>query len=104
MDIIEQAAKRLEELRRAGVELPDDMLARDPVATGNIAATLVQHESLPASHEAAVVSPPPGAMSRRITIDMQALLARGVVTPDSARSRLGDEIRVIKRPLLRNKE
>lgn len=104
MDIIEQAAKRLEELRRAGVELPGDMLPREQVAASDASSPRVQRDSRPASAEA-VAAPSAGeAVSRRFDIDMQALVARGVVTPDSARSRLGDEIRVIKRPLLRNKQ
>lgn len=99
MDIIEQAAKRLEELRRAGVEVPGDVLPRDGVAAG--ATAPVRGESGPVAAEAA--RPVAAAVaSRRIDLDMQALAARGVVTPGSARSRLADELRVIKRPLLRN--
>ena len=41
MSLIEQAAKRLEQLRQAGVELPDDMTAEPPArpSAGNSAAT-----------------------------------------------------------------
>lgn len=107
MDIIEQAAKRLEELRRAGVELPgDNMLSPGRVTAGEQSSPVARQESRPASPSVSPTaeSRPPDAGSRRLAIDMQTLVARGVVTPDSARSRLGDEIRVIKRPLLRNKE
>lgn len=100
MDIIEQAAKRLEELRRAGVEVPGDMLPRDGAAIG---ATAPVRGEIGASAVAEVPqSVAVAAASRRIDVDMQTLAARGVVTPGSARSRLADELRVIKRPLLRN--
>src|SRR5690606_5066317 len=92
MDIIEQAAKRLAELRRAGVEpAPEPQLA-------------------PASVTPAAVAPPPApgageaaaSMSRRVELDMARRAAKGIVTPDAARSNLADELRVVKRPLLRN--
>ena len=103
MDIIEQAAKRLEELRQAGVEVPGDVLPREGIAAGAAAAG-GEHASNPAVVAAAPSSRPAvaGATSRRIDLDMQALTERGVVTPDAGRSRLADELRVIKRPLLRN--
>lgn len=101
MDIIELAAKRLEELRRAGVELPGDVLPRDGIAATAAVASRSEPAGSPVA--AAVEIPrPPVVTSRRIELDMQALAARGIVTPESARSQLGDELRVIKRPLLRN--
>ena len=104
MDIIEQAAKRLEELRQAGVDVPGDVLPREDIAGqaeasarreqgGNAAPVAAKQASQPAT---------PAATSRRIELDMSAMAARGVVTPDVTRSRLADEMRVIKRPLLRN--
>ena len=104
MDIIEQAAKRLEELRQAGVDVPGDALPREDIAGqaeasarreqgGNAAPVAAKQASQPAT---------PAATSRRIELDMSAMAARGVVTPDVTRSRLADEMRVIKRPLLRN--
>lgn len=97
MDIIEQAAKRLEELRRAGVEVTSSVLQRNQAGEAAAIRTLDVQESKPTLTRA-----PPEAVSRRIDLDMQVLTARGIVTPDSARSRLGDELRVIKRPLLLN--
>src|SRR5690606_32507738 len=82
----------LAELRRAGVEpAPEPQLA-------------------PASVTPAAVAPPPApgageaaaSMSRRVELDMARLAAKGIVTPDAARSNLADELRVVKRPLLRN--
>jgi len=96
MDIIEQAAKRLAELRSAGVEVT-------PVAPVQPAVVAPAQEKTAASAEApaaAVVSPPP--ISRRIDLNMGKVAQNGVLTPNAARSHLADELRVIKRPLLRN--
>lgn len=102
MDIIEQAAKRLEELRRAGVELPGNVLPQG----GAVAAPedTARDERQNASPPAAEIQGTSASAneSRRFDVDMVALAERGVVTPGSARSRLADELRVIKRPLLRN--
>src|SRR5947207_5423266 len=76
MGLIEQAAKRLEELRRAGA------------ATNPRAAP----EAAPTAHSRAA----------RLTLDLAKLAAEGFVTPDLPRSRIADEFRVIKRPLIAN--
>jgi exopolysaccharide/PEP-CTERM locus tyrosine autokinase len=99
MDIIEQAAKRLAELRRAGVET-----AAEPSAAP---ATVTPSAVVPAA-TTAVAPPQPSvaetaaSMSRRVELDMVRLAEKGIVTPSAARSNLADELRVVKRPLLRN--
>lgn len=101
MDIIEQAAKRLEELRRAGVEIADAAASSDTKLGAG--ATPLQ-DVAPAD----VFSPAPSmvvsssAISRLIDLDLAVLSAHGIVTADSARSQLADELRVLKRPLLHN--
>jgi protein-tyrosine kinase len=94
MDIIEQAAKRLAELRRAGVEVAPSVVAPAdlPPASASVAVT---PEALPG------IDAIPAA-SRRVELDMNILSQRGIVTPSAERSHLADELRVIKRPLLRN--
>ncbi|KFB78001.1 XrtA-associated tyrosine autokinase [Candidatus Accumulibacter cognatus] len=108
MSLIEQAAKRLEQLRKAGVEIP-----------GSIA----EHERLPADLRAAVpaqpqtvqVQPPDvlsattasasaahTPQSRRIELDLNTLATTGLISPDAPRSQLADQYRVIKRPLIAN--
>jgi protein-tyrosine kinase len=77
MGLIEQAAKRLEELRRAAGSASD-------AARGSVAA--------PAGHSRAA----------RLTLDLAKLAAEGFVTPELPRSRIADEFRVIKRPLIAN--
>ena len=98
MDIIEQAAKRLAELRRAGVELGTEPQAPSAVVTPaavNTAAASVARVDANAMEATA-------SLSRRVELDMARLTERGIVTPGAARSNLADELRVIKRPLLRN--
>lgn len=129
MSIIEQAARRLEQLRRSGIEVPDK--ARQPEAR-----TEVRPEVRPAPARVAVLTPatakadvrpvrvppavpehvefervqPMGApvveqpkrQSREVTLNTARLSQMGYLTPDSPRSQLADEFRVIKRPLLNN--
>jgi receptor protein-tyrosine kinase len=120
---IEQAAKRLEQLRRAGTSLPD---VSERGASGEPAAIEPPQEPGPvlamrALERAAVASPDAPIMPSRtdlrraspeteqrirqqphIEIDLARLSAMGYVTPNAPRSRLADEFRVIKRPLLMN--
>ena len=125
MSLIEQAARRLEELRQAGAVLPD---RADPGDTSN--ATGAPHRvptpeavanALGARANRAAVAPPggddtmsgpfrrdPAARStvspgmRRVDIDINRLRVRGFVTPDAPKSQIADEFRVIKRPIIRN--
>jgi receptor protein-tyrosine kinase len=121
MSLIEQAAKRLEELRRAGAEVPDSA-PRQAADTISLDA----HERVPTPEaavrglaaRAAAASPiapprgdaPPerdvrrsdGREQRRIEIDLERLKARGFVTPDAPKSQIADEFRVIKRPVIHN--
>jgi exopolysaccharide/PEP-CTERM locus tyrosine autokinase len=119
--LIEQAAKRLEELKRAGVEVP---MAREADAVGqhSPSGVLSTPERLIAAqanapglfrgdgrreaavngaavHSATVAEP---RRSKLIEIDLQKLAGAGYVTPTASRSQLADELRVIKRPLIAN--
>jgi exopolysaccharide/PEP-CTERM locus tyrosine autokinase len=93
MDIIEQAAKRLAELRRAGVEVA-------PVATASALVEPVARQPETAAPAAAPAQP--NFVSRRIELDMERIARHDILTPNAERSHLADELRVIKRPLLRN--
>ncbi|HTT13513.1 MAG TPA: XrtA-associated tyrosine autokinase [Burkholderiaceae bacterium] len=123
MSIIEQAAKRLEELRRAGVDVPAGTKPRE-VTTGvtpsSEAETVVElgrpyKKPLvldPAANRPVRVAPPqarnessfeqPHRHSRTVEIDLARLADMGYLTPDAPRTQLADEYRVIKRPLLTN--
>jgi protein-tyrosine kinase len=107
MDIIEQAAKRLAELRQSGIDVPGNSAAAIPEAAAiasEEAGTRFVEKNLPQpalSDESATYVPKGGA-SRHTVLDMVALADGGIVTPETARSQLGSELRVLKRPLLQN--
>jgi len=114
--VIEQAAERLAQLRAAGVEIPEimPMAPAAGFATANAASTastaveaaMAAAANAPSSfapgaaNADATRSPPP--MSRRVDIDLAMLAANGFITPDSPRTLISDQFRVIKRPLIAN--
>jgi protein-tyrosine kinase len=128
MSLIEQAAKRLEELRRAGAANADD--APRPTADRPHTARVPTPEAVVRGLEArataaatsaaaapAVAAPVPalsGGSStplrreiateqrERTDIDLEGLKARGFLTPDGQKSQIAEEFRIIKRPILRN--
>ena len=124
MSIIEKAAQRLEQLRKAGVEIPNIVAA--PVAEPSVGSadleprsTLERHppaiqtqqppHAAPAAPAPASVSPAtvnklaePGRRSRLVEMDLAALAAAGYVTPEAQRSQAADEFRVLKRPIIKN--
>jgi receptor protein-tyrosine kinase len=101
VSIVEQAVRRLEELRRSGIEPPAG------VAQGRPAAIPLP-SGAPVPAPAKVVPParrvelPPGRASRTVNIDFAQLAAAGYLTPETPRARIADEFRVVKRPLLAN--
>jgi receptor protein-tyrosine kinase len=126
MSLIEQAAKRLEELRRAGAEVPPasssdsaeatslDGVERLPTPEAAIRG-LAARAAVPAAAVPAPVTSSPnpiplardirrsdGREQRRVEIDLERLKARGFVTPDAPKSQIADEFRVIKRPIIHN--
>jgi receptor protein-tyrosine kinase len=144
ISIIEQAAKRLAELKRAGIDAPDADTAtlvrplQDVPSTpslelavnragfgggglfnGPLPGTGPVHASaqaamrpvpvarpdveLPRSEPPrAPVSPIGRARSREVEIDLARLEAAGYVVPANASSRIAEEFRLIKRPVLTN--
>lgn len=108
MDIIEKAAKRLAELRQSGVETPSVPAVTAVVATPAVPSAIVAPEkrveqgTVPDAATPQESNVPPKLTSRQINIDMVTVASRGIITPDTARSQLGAELRVLKRPLLRN--
>jgi len=119
MSIIEDAARRLEELRRAGAELPEAPRA-DP---GEPARRDVEHPTpeamIKAIEQAGGFESPLADPARRATrtpsadalpagtgasveLNLARLRANGFVTPDAPTSRIADEYRVIKRPIIKN--
>ena len=91
--LIEQAAQRLEQLRRAGAVAPDARPAQRLPGGGHAAVAPEPEVVLPAA---------PTVESRRVDINFEALAAAGILVPNAPRSLLGDQFRVVKRPLIRN--
>lgn len=84
--LIELAARRLEQLREAGVDIPSPNVMAPP-------APALPGDGGAAHH---------GVESRRVEIDLDKLAQAGFVTPNAARSQIADQFRVIKRPLINN--
>ena len=105
MSLIEQAAKRLEQLRNAGIAVGE---ATPAAARGPAGAEppRVRPPGLdrPTREQPAAPAQPGSTQqrSRRAMIDLAQLAAAGMVTPDAPRTQIADEFRVIKRPLLAN--
>ncbi|MBS1229923.1 MAG: Non-specific protein-tyrosine kinase [Proteobacteria bacterium] len=97
MSLIEQATQRLEQLRQAGVDLP-------PAPTPEAPSAVVSARPVtPVRALEPVFAPSAGAAAaQRVELDPKVLSAAGIVHPDAMRSQLGDEYRVIKRPLIDN--
>jgi len=102
MSLIEEAAKRLEQLRNAGVELNEDAPA---------AAVATDRPTAAAPTTGATVKPtrkehidPAVTRSRLVNVDLARLRAAGFITPDEPTTQIATEFRVIKRPLLDNVE
>lgn len=122
MSLIEQAARRLEELRRAGAELPEEptvagkapkpnggaptpeaMIQALEERAGGLATPLIE----PSWHQAPVgARDDPAALQRGpgsyVELNLARLRSQGFVTPDVPTSRMADEFRVVKRPIIRN--
>jgi exopolysaccharide/PEP-CTERM locus tyrosine autokinase len=114
--LIEQAAERLEALRRAGVDVAPEGAPsesrRDAMPTPEAMVVALEEGSrgrvsVPANEWRAgsiadvadrADAPPP----RRLDIDFPRLKARGFVTPDAGNSQIAEEFRIIKRPVISN--
>jgi len=114
MSLIEQAARRLEELRRAGAEVPDPTARprtdAEPTPEAFVRALDARHDGMrhePARHvpppvERPVRTPPSGFTPQRIELDLVRLRNLGFITPDAPMNQIADEFRVVKRPIIRN--
>ena len=113
MSLIEQAARRLEELRRSGAEVPPAGAAtaaptRDPVPTPEAFARALESGEAGAVRTAPPIAErptrrtPAGLAPQRIELDLNRLRELGFITPDAPMNQIADEFRVIKRPIIRN--
>ncbi len=127
MNIIEQATRRLEELRRAGIQVPDATLEASPSGAALLRSAPepaplvantppVTNMPVAAPTPAVVHGVPPdivpelavdrsiGKKSREVTIDIDRLASHGYLTPMLSDRVLAEQIRVIKQALLKNVE
>lgn len=104
MSLIEQAAKRLEQLRQAGVELPEDEVKSSPVTiqpTASVKQSAPKEQPAPQAKQPQATQPQSTPV-KRIELNLEAIAASGLLVPHAMRSQLADEFRVIKRPLIAN--
>lgn len=120
MSLIEQAAKRLEELRRAGADIAESPAREGPLSAVEAAPTpeafvraldaragmatstaprIARHEE---TSRRIAADPEPEASRPRVQLDFERLKQRGFITPDAPKSQIADEFRVLKRPIIRN--
>jgi exopolysaccharide/PEP-CTERM locus tyrosine autokinase len=111
--LIEQAAKRLEELRRAGIDAPAEPRspgnnARQSLSTPEAVILALDERATTAAStglrdaRARTATADNRGAGRRIDLDFAQLKNRGFVTPDAGASQIAEEFRVIKRPIIRN--
>lgn len=99
MSVIEQAAKRLEDLKRTAVAAYGRRTARENEALGT--SGVLNH-----AYSAANAVTEDGCRraftTQEVSIDLSRLNDQGLVSPDNPKSKISEEFRVIKRPLIRN--
>ena len=123
--LIEQAARRLAQLRQAGAEIPEPFqeapgggksavlgtvsyIAEEggqPAGGADILLATPDAPHGPDTPNTPVMAgrpPATGARSKRIDLDLEAIAAAGMVSPTAPRSQIADQYRIIKRPLLEN--
>jgi len=96
--LIEQAAERLEQLRKAGAVIAEPKPAHRLPGGGQAAGSIEPLAATPAEIRPATAP----VVSRAVELDFEAIAAQNLLTPNAPRSLLGDQMRVIKRPLIRN--
>ncbi len=114
MSLIEQAAKRLEQLRQAGAEFPEqppktnaplpvdrpDSYRIEDGSLNRPDSQLLKPQKAP---EPPLPSPLPKAnLRKKVDINLDAIAGAGLLVPNATRSKMADEYRVIKRPLIAN--
>jgi exopolysaccharide/PEP-CTERM locus tyrosine autokinase len=102
--LIEQAAKRLEQLRQAGVAIsaPARVAAEPAPPELSHADMIAPTVSVPDKVELSADAESAATLSRRIELDLDALTANGIVSPNAPRTQVADQYRVVKRPLIKN--
>lgn len=110
MSTIERAAKRLEELRRAGVDIsaitPEEKLVPPAEDLGDVVTIRIpQHAAQAPANAPPVAAEASAALDRRsreVELDLRKMSRANLLVPGEPRSQLEEEFRIIKRPLLEN--
>lgn len=117
MNTIEQATKRIEQLRRAGIEVPWGAAGVEQAPTSQAAAPAAPASptddtppaEAPSSASVAPVetpaqpsSPANKRRSKAVELNLTRLAQNGYLVPGRERSQIEEEFRIIKRPLLKN--
>lgn len=108
MNTIEQAAKRLEQLRRSGVDVQPEALGESNTTSLTSAPQALAPVPPPAAAAPAPEAPQAAAAgheerrSREVTVDLLRMQRAGLLVPGQPRSQLEEEFRIVKRPLLEN--
>src|SRR4051812_35394195 len=99
MGLVEQAAQRLEELRRAGVAIETfrappspSRPGAEPASTAAGAPPRAKTPGAPHASNARATPLAPGkqpAAEPRVTVDLAELAAQGLITPEVQRSQIG---------------
>ena len=110
MSIVEQATQRLEQLRKAGIEVPGpaDRMSSDAGVSpfpgpGHGPRINEQRGVIKPLARAANPAPPRSStrdLSREVTLDLSRLRVDGYLTPDDPGSGLAEELRALKRPII----
>lgn len=103
MSIIEQAARRLDELKRAGVDIPwsaPGLADQETAAPQGIRAVESTRPGEPRPRRAEAVEA--AKHSRSVEINLARLQREGYLVPHLSHSALATELRIIKQPCLRN--
>lgn len=106
MNTIEQATKRIEQLRRSGIDVPWGAAG---VEQGELPPPAVKTSGEQAAGVPPAAATPPTApeskvtrRSRSVDLNLERLAQQGYLVPGRERSQIEEEFRIIKRPLLKN--
>lgn len=105
--LIERAARRLEQLRLAGADVPLPVSTPPaplppPTLAGSLGGMSVTLFDAPPPPLPEIDAGFAATSSRHVELDLDALSANGIVNPNRPRTQIADQYRVIKRPLIKN--
>jgi protein-tyrosine kinase len=110
--IIEQAARRIEQLRQTGIDVSAaakavaghvvESPASSAASTAWPDALLTLQEQSQSVREGLRQEPEPSKRSRDVEIQLDLLARQGYLVPAQERGQIEEEFRIIKRPLLKN--